>query len=304
MGLVGVAKDITNKKDPILCGLLEDLFRKYHRPSFFSSDPIEFPHNYKNCEDREAVALLSALLAYGNVKQIRKSISTLLERIGEPASFVHSLSSNRGYRQGRKVLSGFIHRFNRGEDVLLLLRLLSETWEKYGSLNRHFERLVGENDVDIGGALTRLIEEWSRSAIAIGIESPSFNYFLTSPAKGSACKRWCMFLRWMIRKDEIDLGLCNSRVLRPKMLIIPLDTHTARISRYFGLTSRKSADWRMALEVTNALKSFDIEDPTKYDFAISRLGILDLCQKRFRVEICKRCELLPGCLYARKRIGK
>lgn len=151
-------------------------------------------------------------------------------------------------------------------------------------------------------------------------DSSSFHFLLTAPQDGSVCKRWCMFLRWMGRKDALDPGLWaeagglareNSRSsalaatisrghhLRPEQLILPLDTHTGRISRYLGLTNRKTLHWAAALEITERLRQVDARDPVRFDFALARLGILDLCQKRYQAEICRNCMLKPVCRFAR-----
>src|SRR4051812_47392545 len=122
-----------------LSPFLNQLFERYHRREFLGSDPLEFPHRFSDPWDQEAVALVSALLAYGNVKQIRRSVQDLLERIGaNPSAFVRALGTAAGQAEGRKRLQGFVHRFNRGEDLLLLLSLLQKSWEKHGSLGAHF----------------------------------------------------------------------------------------------------------------------------------------------------------------------
>ena len=119
-------------------------------------------------------------------------------------------------------------------------------------------------------------------------------YFFSSPAGGSACKRLNLYLRWMVRHDPgLDLGLWTE--VPPSRLVIPLDTHVARIARYVGLSSRNTADWKMALEVTRALREFDPGDPVKYDFAICRLGILDYCPRKRDALKCAACLLKPVC---------
>lgn len=296
---------------------LDPLYLRFQRPEYLSSDPLEFVHQYEDAWDQETVALVSALLAYGNVKQIRRSVADFLARVATvapgPSDFVRSLAKPEGVRAARSALNGFVHRFNVGEDLLILLVLLQRSWSEYGSLGAHFLTGLESNAPHIGPALEKLIAEW-RSWAARPLKShPSANYFFTSPADGSCCKRWCMFLRWMGRRDALDPGLWTkgsglsatfppSRSLRPDQLVIPLDTHTGRISQYLGLTERKSLNWRAALEVTRSLKSCDSNDPVKYDFAISRMGILDLCQKAFRVEICRNCELVSACRFARGRL--
>jgi uncharacterized protein (TIGR02757 family) len=122
--------------------------------------------------------------------------------------------------------------------------------------------------------------------------------FLADPARGAACKRLNLFARWMVRPDDgVDLGLFAPA--RPDQLVIPLDTHVARISRYLGLTTRGTVDWRMAAEVTAALRRFCPRDPVRYDFALSRLGILNACPRRADPRRCRGCLLLPGCVLGR-----
>jgi uncharacterized protein (TIGR02757 family) len=301
---------------------LDELQARYNRKQYLSSDPVEFPHRYQDPWDQEAVSLVAALLAYGKVKQIRQSVAEVLRRIHQtcpegPARFVRLLhsSSKRQRQRSADALNGFVHRFNVGSDLVILLSLLGRSWREYGSLGGHFVRFLKPEDPDITSALNRLIFEW-RDWAKPEYKTSSFSYLLTAPQDGSCCKRWCMFLRWMGRKDSIDLGLwtksggfaqalthknfSRNRWLRPDQLVIPLDTHTGRISQYLGLTSRKSLNWLAAQEVTKALRLCNPGDPTRYDFAISRLGILDLCQKRFRVEICQNCSLLPTCRYAQR----
>lgn len=311
----------TGEQLSTLSQFLQQLYRRYHGKGFLSSDPLEFPHQFSDPWDREAVALLSALLAYGNVKQIRRSVQGALERIRflspSVSSWVRELSgpdAARAQEKAHRAFEGYVHRFNRGTDLVTLFRLLSLSWKKRGSLGAHFLQYLEPGASDIGPALSALIRdwrEWSRDWKEVRT-SPSFGYLLTSPEDGSCCKRWCMFLRWMGRNDELDLGLWTSesplardfpqgRALRSEQLVIPLDTHTGRISQYLGLTSRKSLNWLAAVEVTQSLKLCDPRDPTRFDFAIARLGILDLCQKRYRVEVCERCELLTVCQFAQSQ---
>lgn len=258
---------------------------------------------------------MAALLAYGNVRQIRRSVEDLLGRMrhasGSPSLFVEQISQT-GQSESKRALSGFIHRFNRGEDVAILLELVARSWREYGSLGAHFISYLEPVAPDFSEALNALIRDWRRWAGPKALKS-SFSYFLTAPADGSCCKRWCMFLRWMGREDaELDLGLWGAkspfasgfpggRFLKPSQLIVPLDTHTGRISQYLGLTRRKSIDWKTALEVTGALRRCDPDDPTRYDFALARLGILDLCERRYRAEVCQQCMLLPVCRFSRRR---
>jgi uncharacterized protein (TIGR02757 family) len=303
-----------------LGGFLNELQTQYHRRNLLDSDPLEYVHHYSNPWDQEVVALVAALLAYGNVKQVRKSVSDVLARIGRvaesPSEIIRGLQGLSGCKSAytkhvSREFESFVHRFNRGPDLVVLFQLISESWIRSGSVGGHFLQNL-EPESNISEALSLLIADWRKwSSKELKVKKGSFGYLLTSPADGSSCKRWCMLLRWMGRKDELDPGLwCQGsglvgtfpegRSLRASQLILPLDTHTGRISQYLGLTQRKTLDWKAALEITQNLSVCDSEDPTRYDFSLSRLGILDVCKRKYRVEICTHCQLLTHCKFAQK----
>lgn len=311
------SRAVTKTSRADLQRLLGELQASFHQEHYLSSDPLEYVHRFEDPWDQEAVALLGALLAYGNVKQIRRSIQDALSRAAaiaaSPKQFVESLGTIEGRKAAEAGFKGFVHRFNVGADLVLLFTLLSRSWRTHGSLGAHFVSKLDPASKDTGPALNALVHEWRAWArdenprVARG----SFGYLLTAPEDGSCCKRWCMFLRWMGRKDIIDPGLWTEhgklaatfpagRWLQSSQLVIPLDTHTGRISQYLGLTERQSLNWLAALEVTEALKGCDPMDPVRYDFALCRLGILDLCQRKYQKHICEQCQLLPACRFARK----
>jgi uncharacterized protein (TIGR02757 family) len=296
-----------------LSKFLNQLTQSYHKVDFLSSDPLEFVHRYKDAWDQETVALLAAVLAYGNVKQIRKSVEEALRRMAlisdSPRHFVEKLKSSVFRKKAHQAFGGYVHRFNCGTDLVHLFELLGRSWAQHGSLGAHFLTFLEPGAADISDALSSLIAEWYEWLDPNA--PPTFSYLLTSPANGSCCKRWCMFLRWMGRRDDVDVGLWTAesplqktfpqgRSLLSTQLIMPLDTHTGRISQYLGLTIRRSLNWKAAQEVTEALRKVDPTDPTRYDFALSRLGILDICQRAYREEICKKCQLLTVCQFAQK----
>jgi uncharacterized protein (TIGR02757 family) len=299
-----------NRQEPSPLGFfLDRLHQNYHRAEYLSSDPLEFVHHYQDPWDQEAVALIAGLLAYGNVKQIRRSVTDLLGRMerakGSPRDFVRAATA--GDPGARTALQGFVHRFNRGPDLVLLLELLGRSWTEHGSLGAHFLSHLEPDAQDFSAALNALISDWLRWAGKRG--RGSFRYLLTAPEDGSCCKRWCMFLRWMGRKDGLDPGLWTEgsklastfpqgRALRASQLVLPLDTHTGRISQYLGLTRRKTLNWRAATEITEKLRAFNADDPVRYDFALARLGILDLCTRTYRAEVCERCDLVSHCRFA------
>jgi uncharacterized protein (TIGR02757 family) len=257
---------------------LEDLRRRYDR-RFLDSDPVGIVRRFDDPEDREIVGLIAAGLAYGRVASIRGSLESLLARIGSrPARFVASFDPVTD--AGR--FDRFVHRFTRGRDVALLFHLVRQAKECAGSLESFFV----EGDADpgsptLGSALdafgARMFSLDARPFARDGVvpQRGGARWLLPLPAGGSACKRSCLFLRWMVRPDDgVDCGIW-SRV-SPSRLVLPLDTHLLRVARALGWTRRKNASWMMALEVTARLRALDPADPTRFDFALSRLGILGL----------------------------
>jgi uncharacterized protein (TIGR02757 family) len=256
--------------------LLEDLYRRYSHRDLLSTSALSVPHRYALPEDREIAGFVVASLAYGNVKQIHRSAEAALEAMGpSPARFIRRFVPARDADRFRH----FVHRFNTGIDLALLCYLLHQALERRGSLQAFFLDGYDPGHEDIGGALISFVER----ALSLDV-SPFYpsgtlpakagvRFFFSSPAEGSACKRLNLFLRWMVRRgDQIDFGIWTE--VSPAKLILPLDTHVARIVRRLGLTRLKQANWRMATEVTRRLRAFDSDDPIKYDVALCRLGIL------------------------------
>ncbi len=284
---------------------LEQVYERYHRVEYLRTDPLELVHRFTAPREREAVAFLSALLAYGNVKQIRASgenVLTRLEAWGE-GSLTRALDRAAHSTEAAaltEALRGFGHRFNPARDWVLLIRLIAVSQARWGSVGHHFIRHLNPAARDFSVALDRFqkewleqVEEWDPGAVASG---SSFRFLLNSPLQGgSCCKRWCMLLRWLGRRDEMDPGLWTPLGLRADQLVIPLDTHTGRLSQYLGLTSRKSLNWKAAREITDRLMELDPADPVRFDFSLCRLGILKQCKNRYVEEICGRCALNPAC---------
>ncbi len=261
-----------------------------------ANDPLSFCHRYEDPLDREVVGLIASSLAYGNVKIILKNLREVFGRMGaSPRRFVEEFEPETGMR----LFAGFRHRFNDGRDLCALLlaaRTMIEEAETIG------EYLLGCYDAEAAD-ITPTLAEFTESVLAFdysgvfgAAEIPSgsyFPFFFPSPASGSACKRLCMFLRWMVRPaDGIDLGLWKG--MPASKLVIPVDAHIMRISRFLGFTARRQADWRMAREITAALREFDQEDPVKYDFSLCHLGISEGCDGKDR-ETCLRCAIAEVC---------
>jgi uncharacterized protein (TIGR02757 family) len=162
------------------------------------------------------------------------------------------------------AFAGFKHRFTTGEEVAALVRAAAGLQERHGTLGARFASLVDPGDETVVPALGQFVRE-------LGGGACDGSSLLPVPERGSACKRLHLFLRWMVRKDEVDPGGWVG-VPRSK-LVVPLDTHMHRIGRALGFTRRRQADLKAALEITEAFRQVDPEDPVKYDFAIIRLGV-------------------------------
>ncbi len=261
-----------------------------------ANDPLSFCHRYRSPEDREIVGLIASCFAYGNVKIILRSLDAVFARMGpSPRRFVEEFEPERD----RALFAGFKHRFNDGRDLCALLLAARTMLDEADTIGEFFLGCYDRDADDITPSLTEFsaaLRAMDYSAVFGCRKIPAdsyFPFFFPSPAAGSACKRLCMYLRWMVRPDDgIDLGLW--REVAPAKLVIPVDAHIQRISRYLGLTSRKQADWRMAREITQALRELDPADPVKYDFSLCHLGISEGCDGRDRLR-CTACPISELC---------
>jgi uncharacterized protein (TIGR02757 family) len=239
----------------------ESLYRRLNRRELVHPDPLEFLYRYDAAADREIAGLISSSLAYGRVKQILRSVGEVLDRMGPSPSGFLMESSPESLRES---LLGFKHRFTTGEDLARMLCGAREVVRSHGSLGACFAALVRKDDDNVVPALTAF-------ARRILTASEGGACPLPDPGKGSACKRLHLYLRWMVRHDEVDPGGWDS--VPASKLVVPLDTHMHRLSRRLGLTDRRQADLRTALEITSGFRRFRPDDPVRYDFALTRLGI-------------------------------
>ena len=248
---------------PTLVGFLEDRYARYSTPEFLRSDPVAFLHEYDDPEEREVVALIAACLAYGRVSQIMLSVRGLLERMGwRPRRFLLGATDGAISR----ACAGFRHRFTGQSELAGLLRGAGKALREHGSLEACFCSCAGPHDETILPGLGGLVAELSGAANWIP-------HLLPSPRRGSACKRLCLFMRWMVRRDAVDPG--GWTCVRPAQLIVPLDVHMRRICSTLGLTHRKSADLKAAIEATEAFRALCPEDPVRYDFALTRVSMYE-----------------------------
>ena len=240
---------------------LEELYSYYNHREFVHPDPLEFLYDYPDPLEREIVGLIASSLAYGRVVQILKSVSHILNKMGgSPRSFLLNSSRDNLF----SVFQDFKHRFTTGKEIVSMLLGAKGIIEQYSSLYLCFIEGLDKKHDNIIPALSAFVAQIQDNA-------HEKNSLIPSPDKGSACKRLNLFLRWMVRKDGIDPG--GWRKVPRSKLIIPLDTHMYKICGALDMTCRKQADMIAAIEITKAFRKISPEDPVRYDFALTRLGI-------------------------------
>lgn len=254
---------------PDLANYFEELTARFQKEDFIETDPVMYLHRHAAQRDSELVGFISALFSYGSVVLIKRAIETILEPMGaHPHQFIIQFDASKKYWQG------FSHRFHKEHHVIALMEWLQSVLREHKTLEAYFRKKFSESG-SFEGMMNAVAHDFER-ANARRLDH-GLRFLINAPEKGSTCKRMLMFLRWMVRKDEIDRGYWAW--LSPSQLIIPVDTHIARISWHLRLRSgklKRAANWKMALEITESLRNIIPDDPVKVDFALTRLGILGL----------------------------
>ena len=271
-----------------------------------AADPLRFARGWADPADAEVAAVFASGLAFGRVAAFGPVIARVLDLArarGGPRAWIDSFDS-----RDARALDPIVYRWIRGPDLALLARSLRAVLRGGGTLGAlAVAGWSGEaRPQAAAGVLGAVVQPLRDAAQAIaGAEAHrdlprGLRYLLPHPSSGSACKRWCMFLRWMVRAPGdgaagVDLGLWR---LPPAALVVPLDTHVHRISRFIGLTQRADASWRTAVEITGSLARLDPVDPARYDFALAHLGISGACRSAWVPDICGPCALRGVCAVA------
>jgi uncharacterized protein (TIGR02757 family) len=255
---------------------LDDLYKAFDHVTS-ATDPVHIVRRFRAAEDREIVGFCAAGLAFGRVASVLQSIESLLAVMGpHPANFVRDFDPVRE----RDRLTPLVHRWIRGRDLMALLIILQRMLRESGSIEAFFLEGDDPSQPNVGAALdsfsTRALATDLREAYGRRVpKQRGVSYFFPRPSAGSACKRLNLFLRWMVRRDEIDLGVWTR--LSPARLIVPLDTHVIRLGRCLRLTRYTSPGWKMASEITASLRDVDALDPVRYDFALCHVGMMNAC---------------------------
>ena len=271
---------------------LDVLYRSFDHVTS-ATDPVHIVRRYTSNADREIVGFCAAGLAFGRVASVLQSIESLLAVMGaHPAEYVRRFDPAR---DGPR-LAPLVHRWIRGRDLAALMLILQRMLREAGSIEKFF--LAGDypSAADVSPGLEsfslRALDTDLRPAYGRLPKRPGVCYFFPRPSKGSACKRINLFMRWMVRRDEIDLGVW--RKVSAARLIVPLDTHVIRVGQCLRLTRYTTPGWKMAAEMTAALRAIDPDDPVRYDFSLCHLGMMNACGFR-RAQKDSQCPLRGVC---------
>ena len=261
--------------DTDLRSRLDELYHQFNDAQSVT-DPIQIVRRFTCAEDQEIVGFCAAALAFGRVQSVLNSIEGLLKVFGSsPAAYVRAFEPSRD----RRALDHLQHRWTRGVDLAALVWILRQMIDAKGSIEGFFtEGLDAEAET-----VEHAIDSFSRRACGLNLQAiygrvpprPGVAYFFARPSSGGACKRLNLFLRWMVRRDQVDLGTWSG--VRLSQLIVPLDTHVIRVGRCLRLTTLTSPGWKMAADITRSLRRLEPEDPVRFDFSLCHIGMMKAC---------------------------
>ena len=245
--------------------MLDEKVIQYNQPGFVPADPVSIPHRFTLKQDIEIAGLFAAVLAWGNRTSIINNCTRLMQWMGNaPYDFVinHRDTDLKPFLQ-------FAHRTFNATDLLYFMQFLQWHYAQSDSLEDAFVPGSVYNNQTTEAALIHFHNYF--------FSLPEFpertRKHIATPARGSACKRLCMYLRWMVRKDNqgVDFGIWEK--IKPSQLVCPLDVHVARVAHRLGLTVKPKADWQSALQLTSLLRQWRPDDPAVYDYALFGLGV-------------------------------
>ena len=236
--------------------LMDSFYVKFNKPEYISPDPLEFAYLYP--ADMEIAGFIASCFALGRVNSIVSTVDSILKKLPNLSEYIVSHT----HKDFCLLFKDFKYRFFTVKHIASLLSGLKKILKDYGSLENLFCSAKKNNILDMQKAFVKNLKTACNNNTGL---------LLADPEKGSACKRLNLFLRWMVRRDSVDPGVWT--LVNPQMLLVPMDTHMLKISRILGFTKRKNADLKTVLEVTDAFKNIVPEDPVRYDFSLTRMGI-------------------------------
>ncbi|RYY55223.1 MAG: TIGR02757 family protein [Chitinophagaceae bacterium] len=242
---------------------LDDALTRYNQPSFVGSDPVSVPHLFSRRQDIEIAGFFAAIFSWGNRPMIIRKSRELMELMHmNPYEFCLHHSD-----EDLKRLLGFKHRTFNPTDLLYFIEFFKQHYSTSDTLESAFTRH--------GKTVHDMLSGFHDYFFSLEDSPPRTRKHISTPARGSTCKRLNMFLRWMVRPSDggIDFGIWTG--IRPAQLIVPVDLHVARVARLLRLLDRQQTDWQAAEELTAALRRLDKHDPVKYDLALFGLGVIE-----------------------------
>lgn len=254
-------------KQDKLVHFLNEKVNQYNHPTFIPHDPVCIPHLFSKKEDIEIAAFFAAVFAWGNRRTIINKCRELLHLMDmAPYAFIMQHQDADLHK-----MMHFKHRTFNTTDLLYFIEFFRYHYTQYPSLETAFSQFMPAGATDTGVALAGFHHYF----FSLEHVPARTKKHIATPERNSTCKRLNMFLRWMVRNDKkgVDFGIWKK--IKPAQLIIPVDLHVARVAKQFNLLQRKPVDWLAAKELTNTLRSFDKEDPVKYDFALFGLGVVE-----------------------------
>lgn len=249
--------------DQSLKTFLDNRVETYNQPAFIKDDPICIPHLFTKKQDIEIAGFFAAIFAWGNRKTIINKSRELMQLMNmQPHEFCLDQDLERLER-----LLEFKHRTFNSTDLLYFIEFLQFHYRNNESLETAFTKW--------GTDVEQMLIGFQHYFFSLEDVPLRTKKHIATPEKKSNCKRLNMFLRWMVRNDNkgVDFGIWKN--IKPAQLICPVDVHVARVAKRFNLLYRKQTDWNAAIELTERLKTFDPNDPVKYDFALFGLGVME-----------------------------
>jgi uncharacterized protein (TIGR02757 family) len=246
-----------------LKSFLDKKATEYNQPAFIKDDPISIPYLFSNKHDIEIAGFFAAIFSWGNRTTIIKKSRELMELMDmQPYEFCIHHSD-----EDLKRLLKFRHRTFNTTDLLYFIAFFKFHYSRERSLETAFTRH--------GKSLEEMLSGFHHYFFSLDDAPLRTRKHVSSPEKGSSCKRINMFLRWMVRKDDkgVDFGIWKK--IKASQLVCPLDIHVSRVAKHLGILERKQPDWQAATELTNYLRTLDELDPVKYDFALFGLGVTE-----------------------------
>lgn len=254
-------KKLTNQQ---LKDFLDAKVEQYNHPRFIESDPIQIPHQFSKKEDIEIAGFLTATIAWGNRKSIINNANSMMELLDRsPYEFVMQHQESDLER-----LLPFVHRTFNGDDFIQFIKSLHHIYEHHHGLEYAFSIHTQK------ASTQNAIHEFKKTFFEIKHLERTKKH-VSDPFKNSAAKRINMFLRWMVRNDNIGVDFGLWKDLNPSQLSCPLDVHSGNVARKLGLLKRKQNDGKALAELDTKLRKLDKDDPVKYDFALFGLGVFE-----------------------------